>query len=34
MNITGVGTDIIEISRIEKAVKSEHFINRVYSVVF
>jgi len=31
MNITGVGTDIIEISRIEKAVKSEHFINRIYT---
>ena len=31
MKIIGVGTDIIEISRIEKAIKSEHFLDRVYT---
>jgi len=33
MSIIGVGTDIVEISRIEKAAKSEHFLNRVYTSV-
>ena len=31
MNIIGVGTDIVEISRVEKAVKSEHFLDRVFT---
>lgn len=29
--IKGIGTDIIEISRIEKAVQSEHFKKRVFT---
>ena len=29
--ILGVGTDIIEIERISKAVTSEHFLQRVYT---
>lgn len=29
--ILGLGTDIIEISRIEKATKSEHFVKRVFT---
>ena len=29
--IVGVGTDIIEISRMKKAVEREHFKNRVYT---
>ena len=29
--ILGIGTDIIEIKRIEKAIKSQHFIERVYT---
>lgn len=27
----GIGTDIIEISRIKKAIQSEHFIHRVFT---
>lgn len=29
--ILGLGTDIIEIKRIEKAIKSEHFVKRVFT---
>lgn len=29
--IKGIGTDIIEISRIEKAIKNENFLSRVYT---
>lgn len=29
--IVGIGTDMIEISRIEKAYQKEHFIKRVYT---
>ena len=29
--ISGIGTDIIEIDRIARAVKSEHFIKRVFT---
>ena len=29
--IYGVGTDIVEISRIEKSMKSQRFINKVFS---
>ena len=31
MKITGIGTDIVEISRIENAIKSQHFLDRVYT---
>ncbi len=31
MKITGVGTDIIEIERIKKAVSSPRFLDRVYT---
>ncbi len=30
--IVGIGTDIIEIDRVSRAIKSEHFIERVYTV--
>lgn len=29
--IKGIGTDIIEISRIKKSIESEHFVNRVFT---
>ena len=31
--IVGVGTDIIEIERIRKAIQSEHFKNKVYTKI-
>ena len=31
MMFKGIGTDIIEISRIKKAILSEYFINRVFT---
>lgn len=31
--IFGIGTDIIEISRVKKAVEREHFKNRVYTKI-
>ncbi|MDD4688553.1 MAG: holo-ACP synthase [Eubacteriales bacterium] len=31
MNVIGVGTDIVEINRIEKAVNNEHLLNRVFT---
>ncbi len=29
--ILGIGSDIIEISRIEKAIKNQHFLNKYFS---
>ena len=29
--IIGIGTDIIEVDRIKKAVEKEYFINKVYT---
>lgn len=29
--IKGIGTDIIEIARVRKAVSKEHFVNRVFT---
>lgn len=30
--ITGIGMDIVEVSRIKKAISSEHFVKRVFTV--
>ena len=30
--VIGIGTDIVEIARVEKAVQSSHFRDRVYTV--
>ena len=33
MNIYGIGTDIVNVSRINKAIKSENFINRLFNKI-
>lgn len=29
--ITGIGMDMVEVSRVEKAIRQEHFVNRVFT---